>query len=191
MVVNPLQIDSPGAAGPIRDLVAKVDRQGRILAEVRATARTGQAMPSSPAPIMGVRSRGLAGAGVSIPTDAWTWLQWPASVAEHGTAVGAPSGSTLSAAVAGVYAWSARVHWVAGGVAPEPREMRVVRNGAPLAYASTTTAAAVTLALADTVVLAAGDVLAVEVLQRSGGPLQVYGVPAFSGFSLAFMQEVS
>lgn len=192
-MVNPLDLDSPGRAGAIRDLVAQVDQLKRQLAEVRSTALTGQAMPAPyvhPDPVIGWMARGLSG-NVPVPNGVPTLVQWPAAGGEAGTAVTHPTPADLAAGVDGIYAVSAWVHFVAGGQPVEAREMRIVRNGIAVAYASLTTAAAVTLQLSRSIRLTAGDMIAVEVQQASGAPLDLYGVPTFAGFTMALIQEVT
>lgn len=191
-MVNPLDLDSPGRAGAIRDLVAEVDAIKRELATVKATALTGQKIPEPyvhPDPAIGWMARGLT-ADVAIPNGAPTLVQWPAAGGVAGDAVTHPTPADLAAGVDGIYSVAAWVHFVAGGAAPEAREMRIVRNGIAVAYASLTTAAAVTLQLSRSIRLTAGDMIAVEVQQFSGAPLDLYGVPTFAGFTMALIQEV-
>lgn len=189
-MVNPLRLDTPGPSGPIRDLVRRVDELGRRLAEVRSTALTRQDLPTPVAPVepaWGMRAVRLSGT-TTVPTATWVLLSWPTVAMTAGTAVVSPAGNTadLRAEVAGIYHVAAHVHFVTGG-AEAPREMRIMRNSTPLDTASRRTATAVTLSLGRPVRLAAGDLLAVEVRQESGGALGVYNVESFGSFALALI----
>lgn len=194
MVVSPLNVPAPGPMGPLRDLARENAGLRRDLEHARATALTAQAIPAPyvpppdpPASPWGHRSVRLTGSP-SVGNNTWTLLGWPALVEVSGTAVTAPTTADLRAGVTGLYHYAAHVHFVAGGVSA-PREMRIMRNSSPIAYASETTAGAVTLHLSRPVRLAVGDVLAVEVRQESGGSLGIYNtIGEFNGWSLALIR---
>ena len=186
-MVSPLRVPTPGPAGPIRELRAELSALQRAIANIRGTTLTKQDLPAVEPyqPPIGYATRALPLAGVTIPNNTWTEVDYTRAIASEGTAVTA-AGAVMTATVKGLYVYDAHCHFVTGG-AKSQREMRIVHNANIVDIFSTTTADAITMALGRTISLNAGDTIRAEVVQLSGAGLALHGPAGFSRFTLALL----